>query len=725
MATKAPKAQAATKRAPAAPIAGPSPRQYRWLAPVFAALVALPAAFSALNGGIYTGNGTDMYSYQLPMRLTLAAQWATDGFPLWNPWLLGGVPTLAGWQLGLLYPPNMLAVALAPLHGTEALIWLHLAWLAAGGAVVAQIWRPGLRWWHAALIGAWLATTGPTWGHIWAGHVSLIQAWAWWPWLWAAAIRLVDRRQLADLGWAAVALALQVLAGHPQITFYCLVGLCLVLAVRVHQPVAHQQTPTGRWLERQPGLVAAVFAVAGAVSVAAVLTLPQWLATLELAPALNRALSTPLEIATAYSAPARSLWSALDPAHFGGVGAHKAEFSYHETLAFVGPAWLALAALGVWTAPRRAVLLLVVAAFAVILALGSFGGLLPVLADALPGFGSFRVPSRWLALATVILGLLAAEALAGRQHLAPASAGWSSWGPTGLAIIGLLHGLAFALTHLPATARTPTARLQWAAYDATALAKWVGPAHRLATAAPLRQTNWGGAGQLAVAGGYEPAITAQTNYFANRLAGRAVDGYAVMFQTKQLSPWLDRMAVSHFLADSQDGAAARSFAAWPIVGRTAAGGVVRGNPTPRLRWEVPLAVVVQPNAAAAVAALATAEATTVILDRPLVHTPGAQIELQVITDRPAHVALRTTGKAAAVVVLRDAWAPGWRAFVDGQVAEIAIADGMFRAVSVPVGTHTVDWRYQPLGWSWSSWPAALAWLAVIGWLWRSRRSQPS
>lgn len=47
------------------------------------------------------------------------------------------------------------------------------------------------------------------------------------------------------------------------------------------------------------------------------------------------------------------------------------------------------------------------------------------------------------------------------------------------------------------------------------------------------------------------------------------------------------------------------------------------------------------------------------------------------------------------VVLSDAYYPGWRARVDGEPAEIHIANGAFRAVRVAPGGHDVEMRFEP------------------------------
>src|SRR5205807_1388012 len=79
-------------------------------------------------------------------------------------------------------------------------------------------------------------------------------------------------------------------------------------------------------------------------------------------------------------------------------------------LGYVGVAGLVLAGLGLVGGHRRAeaALLGAVVLGALLLALGQFGPLYPVLYSFVPGLGLFRVPARWLFVASFGLALLAA-----------------------------------------------------------------------------------------------------------------------------------------------------------------------------------------------------------------------------------------------------------------------------------------------------------------------------
>jgi hypothetical protein len=77
---------------------------------------------------------------------------------------------------------------------------------------------------------------------------------------------------------------------------------------------------------------------------------------------------------------------------------------------------------------------------------------------------------------------------------------------------------------------------------------------------------------------------------------------------------------------------------------------------------------------------------------PEEHADGTVSFLHDASDR---VELGVEADGASVLVLRDVAAPGWRVAVDGEPAELLIADHAFRAVEVPAGRSTVTFTYRP------------------------------
>jgi hypothetical protein len=81
--------------------------------------------------------------------------------------------------------------------------------------------------------------------------------------------------------------------------------------------------------------------------------------------------------------------------------------------------------------------------------------------------------------------------------------------------------------------------------------------------------------------------------------------------------------------------------------------------------------------------------------------PGASTgpmgDARITRDDPEQVEVEVRAPGPRVLVLSDAFFPGWRAFVDGAEVEIRRANFVARGVFVPAGSHLVRFSYQPPG----------------------------
>jgi len=77
------------------------------------------------------------------------------------------------------------------------------------------------------------------------------------------------------------------------------------------------------------------------------------------------------------------------------------------------------------------------------------------------------------------------------------------------------------------------------------------------------------------------------------------------------------------------------------------------------------------------------------------------------------VSVEVSVASKALLVLADAWAPGWHAEVDGEQREVLRVGGLFRGVVLTPGERNVVFRYQPWGWVWGLRLGLLGFLGVI------------
>jgi len=72
-----------------------------------------------------------------------------------------------------------------------------------------------------------------------------------------------------------------------------------------------------------------------------------------------------------------------------------------------------------------------------------------------------------------------------------------------------------------------------------------------------------------------------------------------------------------------------------------------------------------------------------------------RVAARFLADEPGYTVIRTLPSQAGWLVLTDQDFPGWRSTVDGRLQEIQSVAGLFRAVRVGAGSHTVVFQYAP------------------------------
>lgn len=85
-----------------------------------------------------------------------------------------------------------------------------------------------------------------------------------------------------------------------------------------------------------------------------------------------------------------------------------------------------------------------------------------------------------------------------------------------------------------------------------------------------------------------------------------------------------------------------------------------------------------------------------------------------VDDRGDSVLIDVRESEGGILVLRDAYYPGWRAFVDGREVPVRKADFFFRGVTLEPGDHRVTFRYDPVSLRISRWASLLAILLLAG-----------
>jgi len=79
---------------------------------------------------------------------------------------------------------------------------------------------------------------------------------------------------------------------------------------------------------------------------------------------------------------------------------------------------------------------------------------------------------------------------------------------------------------------------------------------------------------------------------------------------------------------------------------------------------------------------------------------GVSESVSIQAAEPERIVLQAQVSRPGLLVLADAFYPGWQATIDGQAAKIERVNVMFRAVVVQPGAHQVIFSFRPASWRW-------------------------
>ena len=126
--------------------------------------------------------------------------------PLWNPQILTGAPFAADPLSGFWYLPYWLSTLIPSSLAFNLLFWIHLAW--AGWGMWLWMREEGVGPVGAFAAGAAFCGTPKLIAHLGLGHLGIVCATCWWPWLLWLTLRTVKFTVAADrrwLRWSALA----------------------------------------------------------------------------------------------------------------------------------------------------------------------------------------------------------------------------------------------------------------------------------------------------------------------------------------------------------------------------------------------------------------------------------------------------------------------------------------------------------------------------------------
>jgi len=617
----------------------------------------------------------DFRVVHLPLATFVADSLARGAMPLWDPFTYCGVPIFANIQTALFYPPVLAATAAGAWLGAELLPRLLAI------AAVIQIFFAGactyslLRRLGARPAAAWIAGTVYEAGFFFASqaeHLGAIQGAAWLPLAWWCVVELGEGLRWRRLALLAMALAMTVLAGLPQVAV-AVFGSVLVLAVLM----------TAFRLARRTLPLHVLMAWGWALLIAAVQIVP----TIELtrhSVAKYRAewLGTGggIKPAALWSLVNPNYWSVFDLAKFHGPSDPTFLYLYSSLLGLA----LALAAM-FWKPDRWR---RVFAALTIAACIWMLGDSTPVgrwIFEALPvgiriglhfefticvfalglavlaGLGAERFlrGARWQVAVGIVIA--ADLLLAGSDRPFNTASLAAEPGITHDSVDGNRE-LITRLRTLTATAMPPYR------IDTTAgLYLW-------ASSAPLME--------IPTANGCDPL--APERMIQVRLSFAPGKRWGTCYQVVNAGSSVLGLANVKYL-----------------VSRGQSGGYRIDENTHVLpRFFLVRQVRAAGGLAEAERALQAADfdpAQTAIVESPAAELPRPETagSVEVVSYAASELAVRTHSTGPSFLVASEAWYPGWEATLDGRPTRLYITDVAFRGVAVPAGDHRIAMQFVP------------------------------
>ncbi len=694
------------------------------------------------------------YEYWGDLQFQLDSYRAGE-LPLWNPFDRTGYPFHADPQAGILYPITWLLLVVAAV--AKSAYWVIAVkvifhfWL-AGVGVYAYLRRRKLPA-AACYAGGLLFIITYPFCHNNFSALNWSMAWA--PWALLAVEVWAERPSISRAAAIALALGLGNLAGAMAAFWYTLlaVGPYGIYAL-IHNGRAAA--------DRRAYLRGA--ATTGAVSVAlfAAMIAAQFLATRALVPHTVRDVRDFDFIGFSAFGP-DDLFAFLVP-RFPGENTY---------LGFAAVLWIA-AALTVKPDPRRLVLA-GIAALGILCALGNFGPYLTFGASLAPPFGFFRRAHRYLYVVVLPLAILGAEGLAELARLESAQLRkrvlWVVVAAGAIAII--IFGCGVAVRARPNLNEEPVRDAFGFALAAAVIGTWVTvmvvlggeklrrtfvivavvalgldlwnaqtrkidlnlqPIPKPTRDAQVRQLE-GVPGSVRLYDrdyfGWRPGIRLRVRDFSGYEGDPlALRRFARFLQLVHRDPTQLAHANARWLTDliktrqiPKQGLKPLRNGVWEVP-----------SPAPRVLW-LDSAEIAAGDEAALTSLRSKPPGTVAILERPTLtqeelaraaeSSGKPPVAGRVISWSRNRLTAEVDAPADGIVVINEAYYPGWRARLDGRPAHIVPANSLFRAIFVPAGHHRITMTYPATTWVILAPLSILAFLTALALLLRARLRRPS
>ncbi len=596
--------------------------------------------------------------------------WLRQGvIPWWNPYLFGGMPFLADPIVNVWYPVNWLFFLLPLSLAYSWHVAFHLVWAGTGMCLLLN--RTLQHRMAAWIAGATFMLSGFFMARTWNGHVDVIAAASFMPWVTYAFLRLMEehdtRRVVRAIGVAALLFFFQLLSGYQTMAFMT------VIVVGVSAAVYAWRDKTVR-----PVVRSAIAGVFGTGFAAFHLVPVQEFFRMSI-----RTYALPYSWVSYGAWEMRSLIQFLNPFFFGDQRRYEGPPpNFGEQSAFVGRIGLIFIGIAIYALffrrgkqhirrpmPPLGIILAVTAFFGIWISLGPNAGidLQHIAWKLLPMYHYLRIPTRHLIL--VVFGL---SGLVGVGITFLAKQYRISQRIVGIAVAIMVLEMLFFGRHFIELQKTPETR-----HEKPLIALLTGDA------APYRVLQNFGVWLEArdaldfdavmpygiySATGYSPGVLRPYYEYIARATGQSGEeamlshDVQIPYLSPQQAETLDFLNIKYLLVPPDHD---------PFV----------NNDRYELIWDDDLRK------------YRLYENTTVYPRFFLSDRSCGSAEVTRYTPNVITIAVEST--CDTTLMSSEVWYPGWNATIDGKKTYIDKTNDVFRALFITKGKHTITYRYFP------------------------------
>jgi hypothetical protein len=665
---------------------------------------------------------SDLINDRLPARAFVGESIRQAQLPFWIPGIYTGFPALGQVEIGVLYPSNLVLFGLLSPYAAIAYAQLLPLFIAGLGAFLLAR-EYGLPLATAFLAAGTFSLSGFFVCHL--RQLNMVDAACWIPLLFMATGRVASGEGQRAPFYLALLWWLQLLAGHPQISFYTGIVLLGHFLERWRAARREGATPGAAPFFRQGGRFALALAI-GTLAAAA-----QIIPSIELAQLSHRRGGLSYADAARFPASPFNVWTFFVPYVNGDPGRDTYRLSgiFWEQYGYVGALTMLLAIVAL-VAGRRNPVVRWLAALAVVSYLMVLGSNTPLFYWAhrwLPGMSYFRFPTRFLVFVDLALAMLGAFGLA---HLL------EGLKRRGLRLAACATVLAVTAADLWVHQMRQVPQVPWSAWTSSigtvrflheAKVRSGGPwrcfsVDSLGVHRQIYHAARGWAGDLS---GYVLHRALLQPSFNLLFDLERPDGYANLVPRHYEGVWGSEKDPGLVRTSGSWGAGRWSpraelvallrlfnvrylLSPWPVespafaLAATSSEGVrIYETIDPLPRAFVVGRVLAPPGADASPAILARAgfdpRAEAFVHDSGVTLPPDSRstTDVRIIEHRNLRVVLEASLEKPGLLVLSEGYYPGWIAKVDGRPARIVRANFMMRGVSLAAGRHEVVFEFRP------------------------------